>query len=166
MNISSLCHRELVSISAEDSVRDAAMAMRQHHVGALALTDPKEPGKVVGIVTDRDLVVELLATGGSPEQSVASVATPAPVAVRSEAPVDEALLRMRQQGVRRLLVLDPDGGVRGLVSLDDLVEAVTREVEQLAATLRAGLERERERIDSRTRERGPSTALYLTRHEP
>ena len=166
MNISSLCRRELVSIASSDSVRDAAAAMRQHHVGALALTDPQEPGKVVAIVTDRDIVVELLATGGSPDQPIASVATPAPVAVRSEASLDEALLRMQREGVRRLLVLDPDGGVRGLVSLDDVVEAVTREVEQLAATLRAGLERGRDRIDSRTRERGPSAALYLTRHEP
>lgn len=166
MNISSLCHRELVSIVASDSVRDAAAAMRQHHVGALALTDPQEPGKVMAIVTDRDLVVELLATGGSPDQPVLSVATPVPVAVRSEATLDEALVRMQHEGVRRLLVVGPDGGVRGLVSLDDIVEAITREVEQLAATLRAGLERERERTDSRTRERGPSASLYLTRNEP
>lgn len=63
MDISSLCHRDIVSINANATVREAAHVMRQHHVGALVVTDPEEPGRAIGVVTDRNLVVDLLALG-------------------------------------------------------------------------------------------------------
>jgi predicted transcriptional regulator len=47
MNVSSLCHRQIVSIGANASVREAAEAMRQHHVGALVVTDAQEPGRAI-----------------------------------------------------------------------------------------------------------------------
>ena len=63
MNVASLCEREIVTVPASASVRDAAATMRDQHVGALAVTDPYAPDRVIGIVTDRDLVLDLLATG-------------------------------------------------------------------------------------------------------
>jgi CBS domain-containing protein len=63
MNLASLCRRDIISVSAQASVHKAAELMRVHHVGALALTDPEDPAQVVGVVTDRDLVVNLLAQG-------------------------------------------------------------------------------------------------------
>ena len=63
MNISTLCRRDIVSVPASTSVRQAAGVMRDQHVGALAVTDPYAPGRVIGIVTDRDVVIDLLAAG-------------------------------------------------------------------------------------------------------
>ena len=68
MNLASLCQRDILSVSAEASVQKAADLMRVNHVGALALTDPEDPARVVGVVTDRDLVVNLLAQGRLPDE--------------------------------------------------------------------------------------------------
>ena len=71
MTLSELCQRDILTLSAEASVQKAADLMRTQHVGALALTAPEDPVLVVGVVTDRDLVVNLLAQGRAPdEQSV------------------------------------------------------------------------------------------------
>ncbi len=69
MNLSNLCLRDILSVSVEASVQKAAELMRVNHVGALALTDSEDPARVVGVVTDRDLVVNLLAQGRLPGEN-------------------------------------------------------------------------------------------------
>ncbi|HEY0826237.1 MAG TPA: CBS domain-containing protein [Ramlibacter sp.] len=167
MNVSSLCDREVVSVPAGASVREAAVAMREHHVGALAVTDPYEPGRVIGIVTDRDLVVGLLASGRPVEgQAIGDLCQTELAAVPATASLDEAVQAMRRAGVRRLLVTQADGAITGLVSLDDLLEVVAGELGALAGTMRTGIDRE----DARTRPRGRGEAmartLYVARNEP
>ncbi len=77
MNLSQLCQRDILTVSAEAPVRKAAEMMRVHHVGALALTDPEDATRVVGVVTDRDLVINLLAQDRLPqEQNVGAFSTP------------------------------------------------------------------------------------------
>lgn len=70
MTLSSLCQRDILTLSAETSVQKAAELMRTQHVGAMALTDPENPVRVVGEVTDRDLVVNLLAQGRTAGRAV------------------------------------------------------------------------------------------------
>lgn len=167
MQIASLCHREVVSVPASASVQQAAAVMRNEHVGALALTDPYSPGRVIGVVTDRDLVVDLLAQGHPVDQAIGSIARTELAGVQGDASVDEAVQEMRRRGVRRLLVLGPDGTIVGLVSADDLLEAVARQLDGLAATLRDGVAAEgsRERAQARAQSE-PPRPLYATRAEP
>lgn len=142
--VAGLCRRELVSIPGRASVRAAAALMAEQHVGALAIVSDDSPPAVVGIVTDRDLALEVLGRGvAGPDSPVAPLARGPLAAVRGDAGVREAVATLQRAGVRRLLVTDRDGGVLGLVSADDLLEAIAQELGGLALALRSGVERER-----------------------
>ena len=146
MDVSELCAPEFVTVPASASVREAAVAMRDHQVGAVAVTDPQAAGRVIGMVTDRDLVLDLLASGRPAEgQVIGELCHTDLAAVPVGTPIGEAVRAMQRRGVRRLLVTGHDNAVVGLVSLDDLLEAVAGELDALAGTLRAGLARERRR---------------------
>jgi CBS domain-containing protein len=170
MKIGKLCHREIVTVPASASVREAASLMRDEHVGALAVTDPYAPGRVIGMVTDRDLVVDLLADGrDGAARPIGEFARTELAGVSDQADVHEAVQAMHRSGVRRLLLMGPDQAVTGLLSMDDLLGVVAGELAALAGTLRKGPERER------ARERGaapaeaqaePARALYISRNEP
>lgn len=168
MNISSLCERDIVTVSAAASIREAASTMRDQHVGALAVTDPYSPDRVIGIVTDRDLVLELLATGRPAEGlSIGTVCSTELAGVPATASVHDAVQAMQRSGTRRLLVMGPDDAVVGLVSIDDLVDAVAGELDALAGTLRTGIVREgsRARAKARSEAQAPRS-LYIQRNEP
>jgi CBS domain-containing protein len=144
MDLASLCQREVVGIAADASLADAAALMYQEHVGALVVTTNEDPPKVVGLVTDRDLALHALGVlGTSVPLQVGLLAKSPPVGVPASAGVREALATMERAGVRRLLVVDGDGGVVGLVSADDLVATVAEDLETLARALRLNVEREK-----------------------
>lgn len=144
MNIASLCKRPIVSIDAGASLRRAAALMREQHVGALVVTSQRgEQPVAVGIVTDRDLAVEVLARNlAAQDVQVAALASRKLAAVRGDAGIAEAVAVMGDAGVRRLLVTDADGRLTGFVSADDLLEALARDLAGLAHALRAGIARE------------------------
>lgn len=144
MNINKLCMRPIVSIDASATLRQAATLMREQHVGALVVraTGGEHP-VAVGIVTDRDLAIEVLARDLVPSDvSVASIASRKLVAVRGSAGVTEAVGVMAEHGVRRLLVTDDEGQLTGIVSVDDILESLASDLHGLAASLRVGMARE------------------------
>jgi CBS domain-containing protein len=144
MDLTSLCTREVVGIAAGSSLRDAAALMCDEHVGALVVMTGDEPPQVVGIVTDRDLTLEVLGRGETgADVRIGHLAKSPPMAVRANATLREAITAMEQEGVRRLLVVDDDGGVAGLLSSDDLLEALSQEFESLVSALRKGIQREK-----------------------
>jgi CBS domain-containing protein len=170
MDISNLCRREIISVSADASVREAALAMRTHHVGSLIVTDPEDGGRAMGVITDRDLVINLLAPGAPVDgQTIGSLCSKELVGIVATASVGDAVQAMRNAGVRRLLVVGPEGSLVGLVSSDDLFEAIAGEFEALTGALRSGLAREH----VRTMPNGHAghsgdfpRAIYLPGHEP
>lgn len=167
MKIGKLCHRDIVTVPASASVREAASLMRDEHVGALAVTDPYAPGRVVGIVTDRDLVVDLLAEGRDGARPIGEFARTELAGVSDQADIHEAVQAMHRSGVRRLLLMGPDQAVTGLLSMDDLLGVVAGELAALAGTLRKGPERERARERSAApADIEPSRGLYISRNEP
>lgn len=142
-NIASLCKREVVGIDAEASLRQAATLMCDEHVGALVVMTRDDPPQVVGLVTDRDLAIDGLGRPGNPDDlKVGHLAKSPPLAVPGTASVREAVQSMEQAGVRRLLVVDTDGGVIGIVTADDLLCAVSEQLEGLARALRSNIQRE------------------------
>lgn len=143
MDAGSICKRNVVSIDGKRSVQDAAMLMRERHVGALVVTAERPDGPmVIGIVTDRDLVVEALARGLDARLSVHLVAGTDLVSVPASASLDQIIGVMRQAGVRRVLVSTPDGQLQGILSFDDVVRAMAQQMAGLAETLHSGLVRE------------------------
>ncbi len=145
MNIASLCKRPIVSIEAHAKLRDAARLMREQHVGALVVTVAQEAGREValGIVTDRDLAIEVLSRDLAPgEVNVGALAKRELVSVPGSQGVSEAVAVMREAGVRRLLVTDDAGRLTGFISFDDLLDALATDVAGLAGAVRAGVARE------------------------
>lgn len=133
MPISEICNREVVIAERRNSVLEAAKLMRQHHVGDVLIVERNGANVPVGIVTDRDLVVEIMAAGLNPETIyVEDVMVPELATVKESAGIVEALQYMRRKGVRRLPVVDDGGSLTGIVTLDDLLELLSEELLELA----------------------------------
>ncbi|MFI9721901.1 CBS domain-containing protein [Streptomyces sp. NPDC052396] len=116
------------SVGPEASVEEAARHMADAGVGALPVV---QDDAVVGVVTDRDLAVRVLARGLSPQLKVESVMSMDPVTVAADTPVTAALYAMRSIGARHLPVLE-EGRLVGMVSFDDLFSYLSRQLGTLA----------------------------------
>ena len=144
VTIASLCEREVVGIPARASVREAAALMCEEHVGSLVVVNGDQPPGVVWILTDRDLALDVLGRDqpATPLHAGDLAKTP-PVAVQASASLGEAVAAMEKAGVRRLLVVEEDGAVVGLVAAEDLMAAISQELAGLARALRGGIQREK-----------------------
>jgi signal-transduction protein with cAMP-binding, CBS, and nucleotidyltransferase domain len=138
MNVSRIYSRSVVSVPRISTLQDAAALMRRYHVGALLVTDGSEDiERAIGIVTDRDLVVEAMAEGLDPTAiTVDQVMTPDIAGIEGAADTHEAMVTMRELGVRRLAVTGEGGAVNGILSLDDIVDALSIEMDNLAGVIR------------------------------
>ncbi len=146
MAVGEICNREVVIAEKTLSVVDAAQLMRKHHVGDLVVVEEKDGRKhPVGIVTDRDIVVEVVAAGVNPDAlKVGDIMGPEVATVREGEGLFEALRHMRDKGVRRMPVVDRDGGLVGILTLDDLLSLLAEEMTELAKLV--SHERQREAI--------------------
>lgn len=144
MDVASICSRHLVSLDAAGSLQQAAQLMREHHVGALVVTSTGDAGmQVDGVVSDRDLAIEVLSRGGDASRlPIGGLVRGAPVAIPESATLAQAVAAMQAAAVRRLLVHDEAGTLVGLLSFDDLVPALVAPLAGLADVLRKGFERE------------------------
>ncbi|MHB1189146.1 CBS domain-containing protein [Thiobacillus sp.] len=144
MAVGEICNREVVIAVKTLSVVDAAQLMRTHHVGDLVVVEEKDGCKhPVGIVTDRDIVVEVVAAGVNPDTlKVGDIMGPDVATVRESEGLFEALRYMRDKGVRRMPVVDREGGLVGILTLDDLLSLLAEEMTELAKLV--SRERQRE----------------------
>jgi len=109
-------------VFAESTLREAAELMRAVDAGSLPVVDAQS--EVVGMVTDRDIVVRGLALGLSGDSQVSEVMTARVYAIPEDETLREAVKRMRRHEVRRLVVLDERGRLVGVLSLGDLAEVL------------------------------------------
>lgn len=134
MKVERIYTRSIVGTKRGCTIEEAARMMRKFHIGALlVMGDEPQARDIVGIVTDRDLVLQAVAEGLAPgEVTVGEVMTPEVVTVAEDADLHEALERMRSAGVRRLLVKEADGTAAGILSLDDVVDGLSADLASLA----------------------------------
>lgn len=134
MAIGEICNREVVVVSRETPVGEAARLMRQFHVGdVVVVTEEGGRRKPIGIVTDRDVVVEVVAPGlDASFITVGEIMTPGLATVVENFGVFEAIRYMRDKGVRRMPVVDADGALVGILVLDDLIELLAEELGALS----------------------------------
>jgi CBS domain-containing protein len=134
MAIGEVCSREVVFARTDTSVRAAAQLMREYHVGAIVVVrEPNGTRVPVGIVTDRDAVVEVMATGLDPNAiTVGDIMDQELVTARENEGVLETMQIMRYKGVRRLPIVGKAGELIGIVSIDDLLEVLAEEFSELA----------------------------------
>lgn len=134
----------VVTASPETTSAQAARLMRQHHVGSLIVVDQQSAsGKPLGILTDRDLVLAVMAEGLDPALfTVGDVMSTELVTASAGAGLLEATELLNRHRVRRLIVTDDAGRVVGVASLEDLLEALVREFGDLVQALRSARDRE------------------------
>jgi len=143
MNIGEICTQNVVTADRASNLQQAAALMREHHVGTLVATTSAPDGvQAVGIVTDRDLVVEAMARGlDTSETQIGRLLDSKLAALPATASIDDAIAAMKEKGVRRLVVSD-QGHLFGIVSLDDVLDALAHEMSEVAHAVRGGIERE------------------------
>jgi len=139
MYVSQLCKTNVATVHPFDEVTTAAQLMRERHVGYLVVVAPDttEMRPVpVGVLTDRDIVVSIVARGADPKAlTVGDVMTANPVTAYELDAVEDAVQEMRRVGVRRLPVVGKLGELKGVLSLDDVLDAVSAELRNLATAV-------------------------------
>ena len=135
-----LCQKSVVKATTTTPLLDVARLMRSSHVGSVVVTS-EDGRKAVGIVTDRDIVVEVLAKGlDATTMTAGDVMTAAPSISHAEDDALWALKIMRERGVRRLPVVDGKGELAGVLAFDDFMQhfgAVMGDIAQVIGTERS-----------------------------
>ena len=145
MRIEEICSRIVVVALPGTSVHEGARLLREHHVGALVVIDSRQSSRPVGVVTDRDMVVGVLAEGIDPAKvTVGDLMSGSVVTVNASEGVLESIRMMQSEGVRRVVVVDNAGSLVGIVSFNDLVPYVSEALSGLASAINGAQSRERE----------------------
>ena len=111
-----------------DSVTRVATVMKQEDIGSVPVVESQGSKKLVGIVTDRDLVLKVLAGGRGAEQAtVKDAMTPNPVSCREGDDVNQAMELMKDRQVRRMPIVDPNGRLTGIIAQADVATRVNRD---------------------------------------
>lgn len=117
-----------------ESVVDVARRMRDFRVGCVVVTRGARP---IGIVTDRDIAIRVVAEGLDPKLTpVSAVVTYDATTLPRTAGIDTAVRVMSERGVRRLPIVTEDGRITGIVTADDLTVLLTQELSDLGAGIR------------------------------
>jgi CBS domain-containing protein len=125
-----------VTARAEDTARDAAKQMKLQRVGSLAVVNDK--GRPVGMVTDRDIIQHVLRRRKDPDAvTLADIMNPDVVSISQNAPVERAFHRMRQEGVRRVMVTDDNGALVGILTYDDALPLIADQFALAASVVKA-----------------------------
>lgn len=140
MNIGEICTIQTVTCTRDETVQGAALLMRKHHVGDLIVIDQADGQAVpVGIVTDRDIVVSVIALGLYPAGlQVDDIMSDDLLTCREDDDVYETIEHMRLRGIRRVPVVNGAGGLSGIVSVDDLLEFLAEEMGDLSRISASG----------------------------
>ena len=133
MKIGEICTRIVTFATKNMPLVDAAKLMRQHHVGSLIVVEEESRGRVpVGLLTDRDIVVEVLAPGLDYKNlSVGEIMSSQLVTARESDDMLGVLRLMRKKGIRRMPVVTESGRLAGIVTLDDLLEILAEQMDDL-----------------------------------
>ena len=134
MEVGKLCTIDTVCCTRDETVQGAAYLMRKHHVGDIVVVDePDGERSPVGIVTDRDIVVSVIALGLDPlGLQVGDIMSDDLLLAGEREDVGSLIERMRLRGIRRVPVVSEDGRLAGIVSADDLLGYLAEEMEDLS----------------------------------
>ena len=129
--------RKVITTTPQHAVAAVAKLMQEHNVGAVVVVENLKP---VGIVTDRDLALALGARGISPQTPITRVMTSPIETVCRDDGIFTVTECMMEHGVRRLPVVDDDGVLVGIASLDDVLRVLSRELTNLAESIRSEMD--------------------------
>ena len=133
MFIGEICNRNVIIATRNTSVTELAQLMRKHHVGSIVITEPQNECNIpVGIITDRDLVIELLSKDVETKSiSAGDIMSTDLVTVRDSNHVYDTLKLMRGKGIRRMPVVNDENVLVGILTVDDLLDVVISELDDI-----------------------------------
>lgn len=140
MNVGKTCRQTVVTVRPFEELTAAARLMRENHIGYLVVVEPDlgdTAVKPVGVLTDRDIVVAVVARETDPRSlRVGDVMTRQPVVAAEGDSIATALQEMRRIGVRRLPVVGQRGQLVGVLSLDDVLDGLAADLQSVAGSIR------------------------------
>lgn len=135
MPVKDVARTGVMTAHRDQSVGNLATVMKEENVGSVIIEDDDRP---VGIVTDRDLVLQVLEPRGDPSAVTAGeIMTDTPVTLHTDDGLFEATAKMHEHSVRRMPVVDSEGELAGIVTLDDLMVLFTDELDHLSGVIEA-----------------------------
>lgn len=137
MNAGEICNREVVIVSRDQTILDAAKIMRQYHVGDVVVVDEQGGERVpVGILTDRDIVIEIVAQDlNAGDVQIGDAMSFDLLTALEEDEILETLKRLRGRGIRRIPVVNKQGGLEGIIAVDDLLDLLAEQVGDLVGLI-------------------------------
>jgi CBS domain-containing protein len=140
MSLKTFMTEDITSLPSTASVLDAAKFMTDMNVGTVIVTHEDVPS---GMITDRDVVAKVLAQDKDSKTTKIEEIMVAPVVTISEdRDIIDATQVMSSHGIRRLPVTDPQGKLAGVISLDDVLLVLGKEMQNVAGILKKELEKE------------------------
>lgn len=151
MRVGDYCKHDVVTVDADSDIVEAASLMRNEHVGLLVVFATGDTTrKPLGVLTDRDIVVQVTARGVDPHKvTVADIMSRKPIVAVEADDLNEAVQGMRISGVRRIPVVKHDGSLTGILAMDDVLEVLTGMLCDVSGTVRNEQRQERRlRVDA------------------
>ena len=146
MKTGEFCTREVVVVRKDNTVIEAARYMRDYHVGDLVVVEERGGERIpIGILTDRDIVVGVIAKDANylPSLAVGDIMSMDLMTTREHESLSDTLKKMCSLGIRRIPVVNERGGLEGILSIDDLLEQVCEELTDITRLIALQQRRER-----------------------
>ncbi len=133
MSLGNLCRREVVVVDQGTPIKEAVKFMEEKNIGSVIVVGG---GKPVGIVTDRDILLRVVNKGLDPEKSsVDDVMTKEIVTLKEGMGLFEALEQVKGKGIRRFPIVDARGNLKGIMTLDDIIYLLGKEMADVASII-------------------------------
>ncbi len=144
MSVKTICNRQVIIAESNASIQEIAKLMREYHVGNVVIVEEQQGLRFpIGILTDRDIIIELVAKGADLTSVTAGdVMSTEIFNANEEDDVIDTIKQMRSRGIRRMPVVDKQGALVGIVALDDLLDLLAEQLKDLADLI--GKEQNRE----------------------
>jgi CBS domain-containing protein len=136
MKLGQVCETHVVTATANQSLAEAALEMRRTQVGALVVVEERNNAVwPVGIVTDRDIAVALSTRTGSERPQVGGIMSQNLIVASEHDDFFDGLTKMRRFGIRRLPIVALDGSLRGIITLDDVLDVLSAKLREAASVV-------------------------------
>jgi CBS domain-containing protein len=142
MPIVDLCSKNLVCVDSSSTLQYAAKLMKRHNVGGVVVVVSKKVKTPLGILTDRDIALSVAVSHLPLDTKVTEVMTKNPVTADRGEGVSAVIDKMEQAQVRRVILTDAHGEACALVSSDDILQLISREINGIGNLIKAQIEDE------------------------